>query len=401
MSITKTRLAIVISHPIQYFVSLYRILSESDDLQVKVFFGSKIGITEYYDKHMGVMLKWNTDLVSGYDHEFLAEADRITKLGFFKLNNPSITKALSDFKPDVIHTHGYASLTVLRALIWGRSNNIPVMLSSDNSLLYRRPKFKEYCKKFILSKLFKSYKSILTTGNNNQAYFENYGVNASKLFLSPFVVNDVDYNKAFANKAAIQSSLKRKYDIDDDEIVLLQSGKLVPWKNPADLLDALEAALKHYNITKKLVVFFAGGGPLLKELEEKAKSAKLRVVFGGFINSKEMPDVYALADVFVMPSSKEPYGMSAREAICLGLPVIASDQVGCAGSEDVVRNGFNGLVFSAGNIDQLAEHITMIVSDDQMYTSMCKRSKEIAVGLSAQSIAGYTEAIDYSINTKN
>ena len=112
----KIKVAIVVSHPIQHFVHLYKALAKDQSLELKVFFASDIGFKAYFDKDMNTEIKWNIDLLSGYDYEFLPEGEGITKTGFWIINNPSIISALNKYSPDVVQLHGYAQLTMLRAL---------------------------------------------------------------------------------------------------------------------------------------------------------------------------------------------------------------------------------------------------------------------------------------------
>ena len=78
---TRARLAIVVSHPIQHFVHLYRALAARDDLTVKVFYGSRMGLAAYHDREMAAVIKWAGDMESGYDHEFLPGAERAERGG--------------------------------------------------------------------------------------------------------------------------------------------------------------------------------------------------------------------------------------------------------------------------------------------------------------------------------
>ena len=88
MNITqkKIRVAIIISHPIQHFVHLYKVLAKQEGIELKVFFASKIGLNSYFDKDMAVEIKWAIDLLGGYEYEFLSEADTIKDSGFLNIN---------------------------------------------------------------------------------------------------------------------------------------------------------------------------------------------------------------------------------------------------------------------------------------------------------------------------
>lgn len=390
----KCRVAIVVSHPIQHFVHLYKALAKSEQIELKVFFCSKIGLETYFDKDMNVEIQWATDLLGGYDHEFLAEADQIKFSGFTSINNPSITKALKAFNPQVVQLHGYAQITLLRALLWCKLNGIPLMLWSDSSLLFKRAAWKTILKDKLLPHLLNRFSAVLSTGDNNTAYYRHYGVKADCIFSCPFTVDEVSLFNAKDNKEALKAQMRSQYAISEDEFVLLFVGKLAPWKRPQDLLDALVIAQQKLGDTIKLVAFFAGNGVLRDELEEQSKTQNIRAIFAGFINVDILPSIYAMGDALVFPSEKEPYGLSAREAICLGLPLIVSDQIGCIGQSDVVREGDNALIYTSKDVPMLANAIHQLSANPAKHAAMGQASLHISEEMNAnKSVGGFLSAV--------
>lgn len=388
------RVAIVISHPIQHFVHLYKALALQDTIQLKVFFASKIGVKPYFDKDMNIEIKWASELLTGYDYEFLPEADRISETGFRQVNNPSIVRALKNFSPDVVHLHGYAQLTMLRALLWCNFKHIPVLLSADSSLLFRRAVWKQFLKDLLLPRFLHFFHGVISTGDNNTAYYRHYGVNAECIFRCPFTVDEALLNQARNDQSVVSNQYRAKYGIDADEVVLLFVGKLASWKRPQDLLNALSLAQAKLGSTAKLVAFYAGNGVMLNDLEAQSKSQNLRAIFAGFVNVDVLPSIYAMADVLVFPSEKEPYGLSAREAICVGLPLIVSDQIGCIGVTDAARPSFNAMVYPSLDVDSLAITIVDLVSNPQKFKAMADASFNIATEMRQDiSVAGYLSAV--------
>ena len=80
------------------------------------------------------------------------------------------------------------------------------------------------------------------------------------------------------------------------------------------------------------------------------------VHFHGFANQSVLPQIYGAADVFVLPSENEPWGLAVNEAMCAGLPIVASAEVGCVA--DLVRAGVNGQTFAAGDVEGLGKRST-------------------------------------------
>jgi glycosyltransferase involved in cell wall biosynthesis len=343
---------------------------------------------------MNIEIQWAADLLTGYDYTFLPEAEGISETGFTQINNPSIIPALKNFAPDVVHVHGYAQLTTLRAILWCNFHKIPVLLSADSSLLFKRPQWKMVIKDLFLPQFMRFFYGVISTGDNNTAYYKYYRIKANRIFSCPFTIDELALSQAKNQKLQLRAQLRAQYGIAEGELVLLFVGKLAPWKRPQDFLNALAIAQKELGASVNLVAFFAGNGLLLEELQASATSQNLRAIFAGFINLDVLPKIYAMADVLVFPSQREAYGLSAREAIFLGLPLIVSDQVGCVGKKDAARPNINALVFPSMDVSSLADAIVFMASNPQKFASMAAASECIASELNHdKSVEGYLTAI--------
>ena len=120
-----------------------------------------------------------------------------------------------------------------------------------------------------------------------------------------------------------------------------------------------------------------GDGDRKATLQEQARSLNIEplVRFAGFRNQTELPRFYDLCDVFVLPSKLEPWGLVVNEVMNAGRAVIVSDQVGAAA--DLVRNGENGFVYPAGDVDALTGALRQILSDPEQCRHMGERSRQI------------------------
>ena len=392
--VKKIRVAIVVSHPIQHFVHLYRALEKEDEIKLLVIFASDIGIRSYYDKDMGVDISWKADMTTGYNSSFLPEGKKISHTGFFSVNNPSVSRTLSDFRPDVVQLHGYAQLTLLRALLWCKLKRVPVLLWSDSSLLYKRSTGKNYLKRIIIRLLMKQFHKVLTVGDNNESYYKYYGVQEIDMYRCPFTYDEEGYHQANINKLQIRKDLRAKYGISQEAFLLLSVGKLVPKKRPGDAIEALCKLKNKNDAFNKISIFFAGDGALAAELKESAFESGVDAIFGGFINIDRLPSIYAMCDALVFLSDREPYGLAAREAIGVGLPLIVSDQIGCTGPTDAARPNVNALVYTAGDVDELASNIEKLLIGQALRARMSEGSLQAASELSvSKSVAGFMAAL--------
>ena len=115
-----SRVAVVVSHPIQHFCPLYRALAQSGRVDLKVFFGSKDGLNGYFDPGFNRVIQWEGDLVAGFPHEFLPGAGKVSVTG--SVDSPHVASVLSAFDPDVVLVYGFWHGISRRAISWARSH---------------------------------------------------------------------------------------------------------------------------------------------------------------------------------------------------------------------------------------------------------------------------------------
>src|SRR5580692_4876100 len=122
---TKTRLAVVLSHPTQYYSPWFQWLSSNTTLKFRVFYLWDFGVTDQNDPEFGTSVKWDVDLLSGYDSEFIPNCAREPGAeSFWGFNNPDLTHRLSLWKPDAILLFGYKWFSHLRCVAWARMRGI-------------------------------------------------------------------------------------------------------------------------------------------------------------------------------------------------------------------------------------------------------------------------------------
>src|SRR6202041_1607754 len=108
---------------------------------------------------------------------------------------------------------------------------------------------------------------------------------------------------------------------------------------------------------------FAGDGAQRTELERESAASGIsdKVQFLGFVNQSQLPKLYKAADLMVIPSHYEPFGLVVNEAMLCGCPVIASDRVGAV--RDLVTHTETGYVYPCGVTDILAPLLQTALSD--------------------------------------
>jgi glycosyltransferase involved in cell wall biosynthesis len=163
---------------------------------------------------------------------------------------------------------------------------------------------------------------------------------------------------------------------DDTSFRILYLGRLVAVKAVDRLLGAVHQ-LRRSDTTSNLQLCVAGDGPERQRLEDKARAAALRDItkFVGSVKPSNVPKVMEDADVVVLPSHREPWGLVVNEALSCGRPVVAPSWVGAVG--DILLDGETGLVTVDNSSDALATALKRLARD----RDWCRRLGEAGSGL--------------------
>jgi glycosyltransferase involved in cell wall biosynthesis len=391
----ETRLAIVVSHPIQHFTPFYRAIAADASIELKVFFCARIGLERYFDREMNTEIAWAMDLLSGYEHDFLPGAEAIRRTGFLTVNNAGAGRALAQFAPDAVLLHGYGQLTLLRALVWSRLHRVPLLVIGDSELRHRRSRLRAMAKEMPLRFLAQQFAAILTVGDANEVYWRRYGAPEQKLFRSPFTIDEIVYRKARAERSALRARARERLAIPDSEVVALQVGKLSERKRPFDLVDAA-ALLAGDGL--KLHCLFAGDGRLKDGLTKRIADKRVAATMLGFVNVDRLPEIYAAADLLAHPAEADPHPLVMSEAACIGLPLIVSDRIGAEGPTDIARAGLNAAVFPCADIPAFAETIRRVAFNPHARAGMSAASLAVFDELDMnRSISGLKAALAHAL----
>lgn len=370
----RKRLAVVVSHPIQYFAPLYRALAAEPALDLHVLFASRIGLDETFDPDMGAPVAWATDLTGGYSHEFLAEAERIDKVSFRGVDNPSVFGALRRFAPDAVILHGYAMVTMLRALAWCRAHGVKAILLSDSSSHGATAGPRRWAKMMIVPLLLRQYGAALTMSERGEQHLASLGYPADRMVRTPVMI-DAGFWSARRERRQRRAEERARLGLAENAFVLLYAGKLHPRKRVFDALRALEALPSGAGTVTLLL---AGDGVEREALRRYATERGLDVRILGFVNVDALPRLYAAADALVHPAESEQYGMVVLEAAVVGLPLILSDRVGAVGATSIAQPDVNALVYPCADVDALSRAIASLRDDPELRSRMGAASLTIS-----------------------
>ena len=370
-----TRLAAVVSHPIQHFAPMFRDLARRPGVHVKVFYCCDWGVRAYEDPGFGRQVEWDVPLLEGYEHEFLPIARRPKRLSFMEVDNPTVAARLEDFGPHAVWVHGYAHRTSWRALSWARRAGTRVVFFGDSELLHRRRLAVRALKRVFLPRFYAQCDAFITIGDNNEAYYRHYGVPAAKMFRGAYPVDVGRFRRAVEGRSEEDRRRTReRFGLTPDALVALFVGKMIPAKRPLDLVDAVA------RLPERVQALMIGDGPLRAAVADRIADLRLagRVKMAGFINQSQMPEALHAGDLIAMCSEVDPHPLAVTEAMAVGNAVVASDRVGCVGPTDAARPGENALVYPCGSVERLAEAIAALEADRALLRRMQAASLDIA-----------------------
>ncbi len=355
----KMRIAYFLTHPIQYQVPMIRHLL-TGGVEIEVFYGSNIGAKASFDSGFGRVVHWDVPLLDGYPHSFLNEAEpsgsRRKQISFYQ---KQIHDLLSEGRHDVVWVHGWHHPLSAAAWIEAKIHRLPLILRGETFLgCVRGGWLKRLAHWFVFRHRFKGVAAFLTVGTKNSRFYKAYGVPEQRLFQMPYSVDNAFFQVRATEARSQSAALREKLSIAPESPIVLFCGKLVDVKDPATLIRAIGKLQTTANTNgSPPVLVLAGDGALRNDLESLATEVAPNCVkFLGFRNQTELPALYDLCDVFVLPSLFEPWGLVVNEVMNAGKAVIVSDQVGCGA--DLVSPGINGDIFKAGNVDDLAAKLT-------------------------------------------
>jgi glycosyltransferase involved in cell wall biosynthesis len=396
ISIGFYKIAIVVTHPIQYFVPLFRRLAQEPGVDCTVLYSSLMGSQAYIDSGFSLKVKWDIPLLEGYRYKVMPGYFLANLRNFFSCTSPQVVAELSKGGYDAVIVFGWGQLTSWLAFLGAGLGRVPVMMYGDTNVLHESSKsrFLQAIRRTLLTRLFRRVAAFLVSGTFNRKFYESFGVPPEKCFRVPLAV-DNDYFTAGAESAKKRrDEFRGRLGIAPEAVVLLFVGKLVPWKRPQDLL---YAAVSLRERVPHLAIAFAGEGELRPFLESEIRRLSLKNVhLLGFKNQSELPEIYGISDIFVLPSSRDPRGLVTNEAMACSLPIIVSDRTGVWGDWDLVRDGENGFVYPCGDVGALGQAIYRLVTEPGLRERMAARSHEIISGFGYdQCVEGILKALDH------
>jgi len=400
-------LAIIVTHPIQYYVPVYQQLAKVCKLKVFYTWGVQ-GAADKYDPDFQKTITWDLPLTEGYPFEFIENKAKDPGSHHFKgIVNPGLINMIKDFRPDAILVYGWAYQSHLAVMRYFKGK-VPIWFRGDSTLLDRTGTIRKVMRKVLLTWVYKHVDIAFFVGKANREYYQAYGLKEKQLLFAPHAID----NERFASdRSAEATKLRQDLGISAHDTLILFAGKLESKKDPLLLLQAFiamdqQSATNGQQKTKNdqrsttnekstltnekrltkndqrpttnLHLLFVGNGQLEETLKAQASEhQKDNIHFLDFQNQSQMPVVYQACNLFCLPSRGpgETWGLAVNEAMAAGKAILVSNRVGC--STDLINLGRNGEIFNSGDQVDLRNKLHQLLLNPEDLNLMGSESKKI------------------------
>lgn len=294
----------------------------------------------------------------------------------------SLLKEIKEYNPDLVIVPGYFDWAYWFVVFYSKLKGKKVITGFDSTEYdHKRIWIKEQIKKVFI----KMCDGAFCYGTKAAEYVNKLGMRADRIYIRFQATDNHTIENICLNYKIKRDELKKQYGFNKYNFIYV--GRLSPEKNLITLLKAFDNLIKNQEESKDWGLIIVGDGPQRKELEEFIEKYNLKsyVFFVGGKSWKDVVEYYALADVFILPSLSEPWGLVVNEAMLCGLPVVVSRRAGSYW--DLVKEGINGFGFDPLNQKELENIMLKFIMGKVDMKKMGEASKEIIKEYTPQNAA--------------
>ncbi len=271
-------------------------------------------------------------------------------------------------KYDLVLAYDYHIKNAIRLEIDCIKNKVPYIMNLDGAFIR-----KNFIKNIIKRYLVTHAAGYFASGNHAAEYFKYFGADENKIYYHPFTSLHADEVLKEPLSETEKTRYKKKLGVDKSKMVLT-IGQFIHRKG-FDVL--LEAWNKEMDESCSLVI--VGGGEEENQYRQYIADHNLKnVQLVGFKQKEEIFEYYKAADLFVLPTREDIWGLVINEAMACGLPVISTNM--CLGAVELIENGINGYIVPVNDSNELTEAMKKL---------LCVDSSVIGI-VNLQKITNYT-----------
>ena len=276
-----------------------------------------------------------------------------------------VKKTLKEF--DIVHLHQYRSFQNIVIHHYAKQYNIPYVLQAHGSLttFFQKGWLKRTFDKIWGYRILRDASKLIAVTETEAEQYKSMGASKDKIKIIPHGIAPAE----FANLPP-RGTFRKKYCLSDSEQIILYLGRINEIKG-IDILVQAFAELSMDGRSKKLVIIGPDEGylPFLKKLIADLEISD-KVLFTGPLYGQEKFSAYIDADVYVLPSIYEIFGITVLEACACGTPVVVTDRCGIA---DII-DGEAGLVVPYDK-EQLQRALLKILGNEKLGLQFSKKGK--------------------------
>ncbi len=336
----------------------HRLIKDGHEVTVVTY---RDGNTPYEENDKGVRV-YRVDNYMIHPNNFI---DWIMQLNFNMVAKASEIMQ-TEGKFDVIHAHDWLVAYATKSL--KEAYKIPVVTTIHATENGRNSGIHDEVQRYINdSEWLLTYESTEVIVNSNFMKGD-----LQRIFGLPFEkINVIPNGINLTNFSGVEKDydFRRQYAMDNEKIILFV-GRLVYEKGIQNLIGAMPKILNHYHDSKLVI---CGKGGMMDELQAEARNLGIenKVYFAGYCDSKKVQKMYKCADIAVFPSTYEPFGIVALEAMLAGIPTVVSD---VGGLNEIVEHGVTGMKSYAGNSNSIADSVLSLLFDPKLCDIVSKNA---------------------------
>jgi glycosyltransferase involved in cell wall biosynthesis len=346
-------LLIIGTHPVQYHAPVYRMLESKWGVPVRMIYASDFSAAGYYDKDFQTRFVWDVDLFTEPDHcVFLSKSSEGGATCLDEISADGLRDAMAAEAPAAVLLTGYGLSFLRHAFYHAVRLGYRILFRAET---VDRPPGEggasDWLRNLVLRRMYARCSGLLPIGERSYRHYRQLGCPDEKLVYSRYCVNTAPFRCGEDARTELRTASRQSMNVSDDQVVLLYSGKLQARKRPRLLAEAVKRLPPGER--SRIVIVFLGNGAEREAIQaDIAQDPAIPAIFPGFKNQTELSPYYHAADLLVLPSAYETWGLVVNEALHHGVPVVVTDTVGCA--PDLVRPGITGEI-AGGNPQSLSQ----------------------------------------------
>lgn len=330
--------------------------------------GRHCELTVWFEAANEANRQWEIDgLGRHFQYKFL----KGRTFGLDKHLNPSIVRELEAQPYDAYILGCYSSPTEMIAIHWLKLRRKPFILNSDGGF----PGEERWLLRKLKTYLISSASLWLSSGSQCTRYLRHYGAQDDRIREYPLAAAELSAGaQAQQMTPADRAQFKAVHQLG--EVTLLAVGQFIPRKG-FDVLIRAFGTLQGEAGIPSVSLLLVGGGPEKSRYARMIREAGIRnVTLLDFMQQSELAPYWQAADLFVLPTRYDVWGLVLNEAASFGLPIVTTSRAGAA--HDLVRHGENGFVVPPDDEDALLQGCLQLVRDRGLRERFSRRSRELA-----------------------